>query len=246
MQDTQFGLIASGDVYMDFYDDDGNLTGFQLVGNCKKFAPKVETETKENKLNGRDTLGQTADSFTRITGSTIAITFNRYNPEILAAAFMGSAVDQTAAAGTLAESVVAISDRWVEIGQTGISSVVVMDSTDTTTYVVGTDYEVNLRLGMIKALSTGSIGDGDTLNITGTIDAKTGSKITGATRSMINAKLKLDGKNNSDGSNVQVTVHKAQLRADTDFDFLAEDFPDLTFSGTMTTPSGESWPFEIQ
>lgn len=244
MQNAQFGLIASGDLYMDFYDNNGVLTGFQLVGNCKKFAPKVESETKENKLNGRDTLGQTADSYTRITSSAISLTFNRYNPEILAAAFMGSAVDQTASAGAYTATITGIKDRWVEVNKTGLDTCVVKDVTDAITYVEGTDYEVHKRLGMIRVLTTDL--NGDTLHVSGNALAKTGSKITGATRSMINAALRLDGKNNADGTNVIVTVFKAQLRADTDFDFLAEDFPELAFSGTMTTPSGKSWPFEIE
>jgi len=247
MQNTQIGLIAGGDLYMDFLDDAGASTGYQLVGNCKKFAPKVETETKENKLNGRDTLGQTADSYTRITSSTISLVFNRYDPNLLAAAFMGSAVDQTAIAGAFtATTVTGILNKWVSVGGfTDLATCSVKDATDTTTYVatgVTPDYEVNLRTGMIKVLKPALVAS---LHITGTLDAKTGSKITGATRPMVNVSLRLDGKNFADGAAVQVTVWRAQLRADSEFDFMGEDFPELAFSGTMTTPTGKSWPFEI-
>lgn len=243
MKDIQFGLVASGDLYMDFYDDNGALTGFQLVGNCKKFALKVETDTKENKLNGRDTLGQTADSYTRITSTSIAMAFNRYNPNLLSAFFMGSATDQAGEAAPYTATITGIKDRWVEVGAVGLDTCVVKDSTDTTTYDVGADYEVNKRTGMIKVLTADL--DGDTLHVSGNTLAKTGLKITGSTRPMVNVALRLDGKNNTDGSPVLVTVWRAQLRADGDFDFMAEDFPDLSFSGTMTTPTGKSWPFEV-
>jgi len=246
MQPTPQGIIAAGDLYMDFLDSDGNSTGFVLAGNCKQFAPKVETETKENKLNGRDTFGQTAESFTRITGSSLSMTFNRYDPNILAAAFMGSAVDQAAAAGSYTATITAIQDRWVEIGETGLETCVVKDETDTTTYAVGTDYEVNTRTGMVKVLSTGTIGDGDTLHISGDTLAKTGSKITAGTQSVVNVALRLDGKNLATGGNVLVTVWQAQLRSETEFDFMGEDFPDVTFSGTLITPTGQTWPFHIQ
>jgi len=245
MLNAQIGLIAGGDLYMDFLDDSGNSTGYQLVGNCKKFAPKVETETKENKLNGRDTLGQTADSYTRITSSTISLVFNRYDPNLLAAAFMGSAVDQTAASGAIAATTITgILDKWVSVGGlTDLATCVVKDATDTTTYTTAAgDYEVNLRTGMIKVLKVALVAS---LHITGTAAAKTGSKITGATRPMVNVSLRLDGKNFADGAAVQVTVWRAQLRADSEFDFMGEDFPELAFSGTMTTPTGKSWPFEI-
>lgn len=243
MQNTQMGLIAAGDLYMDFLDDAGASTGFVLVGNCKKFAPKVETETKENKLNGRDTLGQTADSYTRITSSTISLVFNRYDPNLLAAAFMGSAVDQTAIAGVYTATITGVQDKWVDTGKVDIDTCVVKDVTDVTTYVAGTDYEVNKRTGMIKVLTVAL--DGDVLHITGNLLAKTGSKITGATRPMVNVAMRLDGKNFADGAAVQVKVWRVQLRSDSEFDFMGEDFPELSFSGTMTTPTGKSWPFEI-
>jgi len=246
MLDAQFGLIAAGDLYMDFLDSDGNSTGFQLAGNCKQFAPKVETDVKENKLNGRDTFGLTAESFTRITGSSLSMTFNRYDPNILAAAFMGSAVDQAAAAGSYTATITAIADRWVETGETGLDTCVVKDETDTTTYTVNTDYEVNTRTGMIKVLSTGTIGDGDTLHISGDTLAKTGSKITAGTRSVVNVALRLDGKNLATGGNVLVTVWQAQLRSETEFDFMGEDFPEVTLTGTLITPTGKTWPFHIQ
>ncbi|MDR2550019.1 MAG: hypothetical protein LBD10_07480 [Desulfobulbus sp.] len=243
MLNTQFGLVASGDLYMDFYDDSGNLTGFQLVGNCKKFAPKVETETKENKLNGRDTLGQTADSYTRITGSTVSLVFNRYDPTLLAASFMGCAVDRAAATGPYTATITGIKDRWVEVGAVDLDTCTVKDATDTDTYIEGTDYEVNKRTGMVKVLTVDL--DGATLHVSGNKLGQSGFKITGATRPMVNVALRLDGKNNADGSPVLVTIWRAQLRADGEFDFMGEDFPELTFSGTMTTPNGKSWPFEV-
>lgn len=243
MNINQSGLIAAGDLYMDFLDANGASTGFQLVGNCKKFAPKVETETKENKLNGRDTFGQTSESFTRITGSSLSMTFNRYDPQLLAAAFMGSAVDQTAAAGAYTASITGIKDKWVETGSVGLDTCVVKDVTDTTTYVEGTDYEVNERTGMIKVLTADL--DGDTLHITGNTLAKTGSKITAGTQSVVNVAMRLDGKNLATGANVLVSVWQVQLRSETDFDFMGEDFPELSFTGTLVTPTGKSWPFEV-
>lgn len=244
MNNSQFGLIAAGDLYMDFLDGNGASTGFQLVGNCKKFAPKVETETKENKMNGRDTFGQTSESFTRITGASLSMTFNRYDPNLLAAAFMGSPVDQTATSGAMtAASITGIKDRWVEIGQTGLDTVAVKDATDTTTYVAGTDYEINKRLGLLKVLTLAL--DGDVLHLTGTKLAKTGSKITAGTRAVVNVSMRLDGKNLATGDDVAVTVWQAQLRSETDFDFMGDEFPELSFSATLVTPTGKTSPFEV-
>ena len=62
----------------------------------------------------------------------------------------------------------------------------------------------------------------------------------------INVALRLDGKNYVNGQEIQIRVFQAQIKSDTDFDFLADDFPELTFTGTMITPAGKSWPFEME
>ena len=246
MNNTPFGLVASGDLYMDFLDSTGASTGFVLAGNCKRFAPKVETDVRENKMNGRDTFGQTSESFSRITGSSLAMTFNRYNPVLLGAAFMGSAVDQTAAAGAYTATITGILGRWVEVGEFGLDTCVVKDATDTTTYTdtgADPDYEVNKRLGMIKVLKPALVAS---LKITGNKLARTGSIITAGTRAVVNVALRLDGENLATGADVSVVVWQAQLRSETEFDFMGEDFPELTFSAALVTPTGKSWPFHVR
>lgn len=244
MQSAQQGMILGGDLYFDFLTDSLASTGFDLAGNCNKLIPKVETETLENKLNGRDTLGQTGDSYTRITSSTIAFTMNRYDPKIVAAFFMGSAVDITAASGAYTATITGILGKWVDIGHLDLTTCVVKDETDATTYDLGDDYELNARLGLIKLVNTSL--DGDVLHISGNKAASTGVKITGATSPVKNVALYLDGKNYIGGGDVKLRVWQAQIRADGDFDLLAQGgFPELSFTGTMVTPSGKSWPFEM-
>lgn len=247
MQNAQQGMILGGDLLFDFLTDTLVSTGFDLAGNANKLIPKVETETLENKLNGRDTLGQTGDSYTRITSSTISFTMNRYDPRVVAAFFMGSAVDITAAEGAYTATITGIKDKWVPIDVDNLLTCVVKDSTDTTTYTAtGTDpdYEVNLRLGMVKVLKADL--NGDTLNISGNKAASSGFKIRGATSPIKNVGLYLDGKNYVGGGDVKLRVWQAQIRAEGDFDLLAQGgFPELSFAGTMITPAGKSWPFEM-
>lgn len=246
MLPVQKGIIAGGDLYFDFLTAAGASTGFDLAGNCKKLIPKVVTETLKNPLNGRDTLGQIGDSYTRITDSTISFAMNRYDPRIVAMFFAGSAVDITAAAGAYTATVTAIHDKWVPIDLIDLESCTVKDETDTTTYEVNTHYEINLRMGMIKVLSSGTISDGDVLHLSGNKKAASGFKITGATSPVVNVGLYFDGKNYVGGSDLKMRVWEAQLVAEGDFDILAQGgFPELGFTGTMITPAGKTWPFEI-
>jgi hypothetical protein len=51
-------------------------------------------------------------------------------------------------------------------GASGVSTVIVKDSTDTTTYTEGTDYFVDYDAGKVIRITTGTIGSGATLHIT--------------------------------------------------------------------------------
>ena len=246
MQDSQLGIIAAGDLYMDFYDDNRNQTGFVLAGNCQKLAIKIETEQKENKLNGKYTYGQTADSFPRITSSTISLLFNRYDPALLGSYFMGEAEQRTGTGGTVSsEQITARLGKFVELAHSDISAVTVKDNTGATTYVSGTDYDLNTAMGMVRALKGGAITDGSVLKVGYTWAAESGYKVKGSTRPIVNVALRLDGTNNSDGLPIRVYVWKAQIRPDGEFDIMGEDYQKLSFSGTMITPQGKTWPFEV-
>ncbi|MBV6340181.1 hypothetical protein [Candidatus Magnetobacterium casense] len=74
--------------------------------------------------------------------------------------------------GTLtASSVIALLNKWVFVGKRELSGVVVKDSTDTTTYTEGTDYEVDYKAGMLYCQETGTIVDLATLHVSATYDA---------------------------------------------------------------------------
>ncbi len=74
---------------------------------------------------------------------------------------------QTQASGTgVSEAIVAVRDAWVCLGKQNVSSLVAKDSTNATTYVLDTDYELDVESGMFRALSTGAIADGATVNTT--------------------------------------------------------------------------------
>lgn len=166
----------------------------------------------------------------------------------LAAVFLGDAVDMTGTAGTIsAENVTAVLDKFVDLAMPGggVSSVVVTDVTDVTTYAEGTDYVINTRLGMLQALSTGAITAGDVLHVSYDYAAESGQRITGATQAMVKVKLRLDGKNVEDGTDVQVNVFEALIKPSSPIDFLAEDFAEVQFEGDLLTPAGKSWPFEV-
>lgn len=68
---------------------------------------------------------------------------------------------------------------WVETGKENLDTdIIVQDSTDTTTYVEGTDYKINRSLGLIKFLFSGSVTESSEFHVSGTELPKTFQRIT--------------------------------------------------------------------
>lgn len=238
-------FLGSGDLYIDRMTDAGALTGFKIAGACSKFALNPESEMKEQIGKGRTNYGQVIASATLPGKTNISLTINQLDAENLALAFLGdvSAYSQEAVTTTATANVVAIYDRWVDIGKEALTDVVVKDATDTTTYTLDTDYSLNVRLGKIKLLNQAL--DGDTLHVSYKASAVSASKIVGGTSPIIRCRLELDGKNYVDGSNYKVIVYSARLKPNTEVDFLSDDFLPLELTGLCEIPEGKDEPFEI-
>lgn len=242
-------FLGAGDLYIDRLTSAGVSQGAKVAGACTQFSLIPESEIKEQTGRGRSNYGQVIAAATLPGKTSIKLTLNQLDAENLALAFLGSTAAGTQESGTISAAspiaVTAIHDKWIEIGKEDLSSVVVKDVTDTTTYDVGDDYELNTRLGLIKILSTGAISDEAVVHVSGAYGAVAWTKITGADSPVIRAKLILDGINYVDGRNCKVVVKNARLKPSTEVDFLSEDFLPLELEGVCEIPSGETTPFDI-
>jgi hypothetical protein len=242
-------FLGSGDLYFDRLTAAGVSQGAKIAGACSKFALNPESEIKEQTGRGRENYGQVIAAATLPGKTNISITLNQLDAENLAVAFLGDVVAGQQASGLIdvgsPVELLAILDRYIEIGKEELSSVVVKDATDVTTYVAGTDYVLHARLGMIKVLSTGSITAGAEIHVSGAYAEVNYEKITGGTSPIIRARLVLDGKNYVNGRNCKVLVKNARLKPSTEVDFLSEDFLPLELEGVCEIPEGDTTPFEI-
>lgn len=243
---SAFSFIGAADAYVDLLSDTGQRLGMELKGNCTEFTPKPDSERKEQMATGRSNYGQVLASVTLPKPMTATITFNQLDASLFAAAFFGtnSALTQDAGTISVAEELTTIADRFVEIGKLMVSDVVVKDSTGTTTYVEGTHYTVNTRLGMIRALSTGTIPAGAVVKITYKHAAVNGTQMKAMTKSNVRIRIKLDGQNFADGRNFISDIYQMRLAPTSNFSLVGTEFVDVTFEGALETPAGYDEPFK--
>lgn len=243
------GFLGAGDLYIARYNPTTN-TFDDFVGPLEgtKFEIKPNTEIKELSSRGRSTYGQVIESVPLNQPADFTVDMPEVNKSTLLLALMGteSVINQTADTITAQELTVTSKDAWLSVGKENLLTLTVKNEAGTTTYVAGTDYELNKRLGWIKIKAGSAIAKGDKLNLDGTYGAVTGAMISGATQSQIRAKFRLDGVNQADRLPVIVDVHEAVIAADSAFDFLADDFATLTLTGRLKTPAGKAEPFTVK
>jgi len=244
------GFLGAGDLYIARYNPVTALFD-DFVGPIEttKFEIKPKVDLKEMTSKGRMTYGQVVESVPIPKPFEFTVQFAEVSGDTLVAAFLGTKTALNTGAGTLTNQVVKITKgSWVDIGQMNIQTagLLVKDNTATTTYVLGTDYEINYRLGMIRVLPTSAIADGVNLKISGSYSAVSGSQIAGGTNAQIRAKFRFDGKNFADGLPCIVDVWEAVIAADSAFDFLANDFAAVSLPGRLKTPVGKTEPFVVK
>lgn len=243
------GFIGAGDVLLNPYDENGVQTGWVSAGDASKFAIKPNSDIKELESKGRDTYGQVVATVALQKPADFSITLREANRTNLTLAFMGQQASLSQGAGTVTEqAVTARLGKWVELGHQNLaaSGLVVTNDSGTTTYVLGTDFEVNYRLGLLHTLPGGDIAEDQDLKVSYAYAAMSGSLVRGAVRPQLRCSVMLDGKNVADDRPVICRVFEAVLTPSGEFDFLADDWNEVELQGRLVTPSGRSEPFVVE
>lgn len=238
------GFIGAGDVLLAVINSDGSEGKLVDIGNTTKLAIKPASTIKEQKSKKRDSYGQVLETAALQEPAELSVTLETVNREGLRYAFMGEDAAYTQAAGTVADEVSeAKLDGWVQLSKEDISAVVITNSAASTTYVLGTDYVLNTRLGMYKALSTGAITEAQSLKVDFAHAAFTGARIRGNVKPQIRARVLLDGINKVDDSIGILRVWEVVLTPSSEFDWFKDDFNTIELSGKLKTPVGKTEPF---
>lgn len=245
------GFLGAGDLYISRYNPTtAAFEGFKGPYEATKFEIKPNSDLKEMSSRGRTTYGQVIESVALSKPADFTLEMPEVNKQSLALALLGTetAVNQGSGTWTDTPIVVTAKDIWLDMGKLNVAEAgfLVKNAAGSTTYVKGTDYDVNYKMGWLKILPGSAILAADTVEVTGTYAAVAGTAIAGATNSQIRAQFRLHGVNFADGLPVLVDVWEAVISASSAFDFLANDFASIKLPGRLKTPTGKTEPFVVK
>ena len=203
------------------------------LGNAPDFAVAINTETIEH-FSSREGFRQKDFEATVQVGGTVTFTLEEINFENINIAFLGdgkTVISQVSGAA-VDEAVAAKLDRWAKVDFREISSVVVNGPGGTPTYVLTTDYLLDLETGRVMALSTGSISADEALEISYNYVAWTSFKIRAITDPKITGLIRFIGTPDF-GPEWELEFWKVKLVLDGEVPLIGEDITQISFTGEM-------------
>ena len=242
---------GTGTVYMRPVDSAGVATGnFLPVGDAYPLSCQVETNQVKVKSRRVETAGQVIASKNEITDTTGNLTLREWNAANLAWALSGTKTARTAASGTVsAESVTAgAAGEYVPLAHRDVSAVVVKDATDTTTYVDGTDYEVDAKLGLITILAGGAITAADVLHVDYDYAAEAGYSVDIGSQAQIRVGILAHLYNEFADKHMTIELDSVVLASSSEINFISEEGTDgeqLQFAMSLETISGATSPGRV-
>ncbi len=241
------GFIGCGKLYLNRVVD-GSEEGWKELGNATQFSITENAELLSRSSRQCDTYGQTLDAVSIKGETNLAVTLDDVD-EALVYSLLGteSTVNVTGSTVT-AEQAFAKLGASLQAANREISAVVVKDQPGTTTYTENTDYVIeNAQLGLIKILATGTITDGEELQLDYTYASYSSQKITGGTDSSIKGALMLVGHNLArPDEGLVINAWDATLTPANGADFLSEEFVSLELNGLLVTDATRGNAYEVE
>ena len=202
-------------------DGSGNPMGFTELGNIPSATLDIEIEKEEHK---ESQTGQRGVDLTIIKEKKgrMAITLENFDLEVMALGLHGTHAI-VAGSSVTDENVTAYHDKpQPVVHPMTISSVVIQDVTDTTTYVLDTDYTLDTTYGTITALSTGSITDLEVLHVDYTYAGYT--KLDVFTEATPIRWVRFQGVNTTDANNALIVdIYKASFDPITGYELITDE-----------------------
>lgn len=229
--------IPRGRVYFDRFDANGLPTGEIPLGNCPGFTFTAETEKAEHFSSESGLAEKDAALIVRVnrTGSLTCDNFSLAN---LALFVSGESETQTQASGAVENEAHTVTPgRIYQLGVSNdapagvrhITSVVVTNTAGTTTYVAGTDYNVDLDLGRLQIIGS-TITPGQVVHVDYTKTAKSWTRVKSGATAEVSGALRVIA-DNASGTNRDWFMPKVTLTPSGEIPVIQEgtDFTTMEF-----------------
>ncbi len=243
MSETQSGQLFAGTFYISFQDPaTGNFLPAVKI-ETDSFSTTTPSDKKQAISKSRENYG--AAHTTAFVGKPMefSMAFTEVTRALLAVQLSGLMAPLTTVGGVFTDlPVVASLNGWVDIGRKNIAvaGFSVKNEAGTTTYVEGEHYEVNRRLGKIRAIAT--ITEGQALEISGTAESTTGYRIEAGKKIRHVMRIEGDCLNTVSGEDAEILAPQAVVTSDQAYDFLQSELAVLTLKGNLEVPAGSTQP----
>lgn len=248
MSNDTNGLLFAGDLLLSIRNPaTGLFSGYTRL-HADKFEIKTPSEMLQKVSKGRSTFGQSWLTYFSGKPVDFALTLDELSQETLAMQLAGEVSDLTQTAGALTGiDVIVEPGKWVDIGYENLdlAALEVKNAAGTTTYVDGTDYEVNPRTGQIYVPLGGAIAAGS-VKFTAGKKAFTGKQIAGGKQFSTTLRLKLDGINLITRQNILLTAQQGTVSAQDAYDFLSGKLASVPLKGLLEIAAGHDSPFQLK
>ncbi len=233
---TQQGLIYEGNIHAQRYVN--GVLQAKAVGpfEITELTITASNEVKERKSNLVGQSGKVRGSFARTNPTNLKISANATNSDLYALFLLGSTAALSVTGGTAtSESVADMEhDKWYKLAHDNVSAVTIA------TKVLGTDFEVDGKLGLIRNLSTGTIADNATNSVNYTYSGITGTTIRVGTESKVDVKLIGRLVNAETGASAILEVPKVTLSPDGEISLIGDDYQSFGLTGSCILLDGQT------
>jgi hypothetical protein len=199
----------------------------------------------------RDRFGQAIYSETQPGQSLLNVTLPAVPPAIFAAIFYGESAEITVTgASVTAEAVTFTADQLSQpLAHTYIAASpapTVTGTGGTPTYVAGTDYVIDRRLGRIRRVAAGGITATATVQVNYTYSTYTLQRIRGGVQPQRNFYIEGDFKNRPDASDMRLWIWQANLATEGEVDLFSTTPIEVTMAGQLITPEDKTEPYIVE
>jgi hypothetical protein len=228
-------MLGRGKLFIDRLTSAGARTGEYFVGDVSQFEITPTKESIEHHSSATAGAPLMKEAVIR-TALELRIVGHEFSPENVARALYGETATLSQTGDSVVSEVVSAVQQgyYYPVDYRAITSVVVKDDTDTTTYAVGTDYSVDATEGRLYIIPGGGITNDDDLHVSYDYSTIALNVVNGMTTTAVECYMRFVG-DPAEGPTKTVEVWKASVASDGAISYIGDDFAEWTLTGKVQT-----------